>query len=479
MRTLLSQRSGASALALLALAAQSAFAASNACHIANPAFCETFDAPAPTGNRSGGLNGALWGVSRQLGGTNFGQQQYYDVSPTTMQSCGVDKTVQPPADVAICNGRLVEAQTDQHGVTSLAMYPKQPFDIAGRGGTISFEVSDDSHGNHRAWPELWYTDQPLPAPFTHFSSLQSVPRNGFGVRFAAFCPANVPGCGVRPDCPDEPADVNVVTVDSAVVVNDYVSNESFTDVAPGTIKVQQVGCVKASSGPGDMNRFVLRIWPHQITVFGTDAGTVAPLKKIAVITRMGLTLTRGLVWLEDVHYNGDKDGPDQGTHTFTWDNLGFDGPVLPRDLAYDVLDAMQPIEAYPGLFNLGWNLPTTKDVTPLTLHVHDVTATNIADAAGALLAFNYTSYNPVTVSYRLNYGAWHQQPWPFGACYTQNGFVSCGAKTIAVPVPLSEVKAGTNTIQFRSSDATAVANIDLILQGAGGVVAPAAASAGR
>jgi hypothetical protein len=37
------------------------------------AFCETFDAPAGTGNRSGDLNGKVWGVSRILGDTNFGQ----------------------------------------------------------------------------------------------------------------------------------------------------------------------------------------------------------------------------------------------------------------------------------------------------------------------------------------------------------------------------------------------------------------------
>ena len=133
--------------------------------------------------------------------TNFGQGQYYDASPTTLQRCGESVQVQPPHDVAICNGQLVEAQSDQHGVTALALYPKQPFDIAGRTGTITFDVSDDSHGSHRAWPELWYTDQPVPAPFVHFSSLQSVPRNGFGVRFAAYCPPNVPGCGVRFICP--------------------------------------------------------------------------------------------------------------------------------------------------------------------------------------------------------------------------------------------------------------------------------------
>jgi hypothetical protein len=70
--------------------------------------------------------------------------------------------------------------------------------------------------------------------------------------------------------------------------------------------------------------------------------------EISVITNMTLSLTRGLVWMEDVHYNGDKDGPDQGTHTFTWDNFGFDGPTLPRDLAFDVADRMVPVG---GLIN--------------------------------------------------------------------------------------------------------------------------------
>jgi hypothetical protein len=432
-----------------------------------PAFCETFDEPAGIGNRSGDLNGTLWGVSRQLGAVNSGQNQYYDVSPTIMDKCGPNLTVQPPSDVAICNGQLVDAQTDQHGVTSLAMYPKQPFDIAGRTGTIAFDVSDDSHGNHRAWPELWYTDQPVPAPFDHFSSLQSVPRNGFGVRFAGFCPANVPGCGVRFACPDEPPDVPVITVDSAVVVNNYNSDDSFMDVGTGTISVKAIDCVKASSGPGDMNHFELRVSPNEIDVYGIDAGAAGPLKKIAIISNMALTLTRGLVWLEDVHYNGDKDGPDQGTHTFTWDNLAFDGPVLPRDLAFDVLDNTIPVgPAYPGLVNLGWPLNPT-DPAPLTLSVPGVY--NLQQAAGAILTFNYNTQNPVTISYRINDGAWQEQPWPFGTCYAQNGITSCGSKTLAVPVSLSDVVPGSNAVQFKSSDYAAVANVDLVLLGAFGL----------
>jgi hypothetical protein len=441
--------------------------------LAQPAFCDTFDAPAGIGNRSGDLDGTVWGVSRLLGGLNFGQGQYNSASPTTMQRCGESVLVQPPNDIAICNGMLVDAQYDQHGVTSIAMYPKQPFDFAGRTGRVVFDVSDDSHGSHRAWPEFWMTDRPVPAPFTHFSSLQEVPFNGFGVRFAAFCPPSPPGdpgCGVRFICPDEPLDVPVITVDSAVVVTDYASNDSFTDVNVGTIAVNAVDCVKASSGPGDMNHFELRIAQSGIDVYATDAGTSAPLKKIATIGNVTLPLTRGLIWIEDVHYNGDKDGIDQGTHTFTWDNVGFDGPVLPRDLAFDVLDRLEPMTGgYAGLLNLGWGVFPT-DAQPLQLTAHGIY--NISAASGALLTFNYYAENPVTLSYRVNNGTWQDKPWPFGPCYTQSAFVLCGTKTLAVPVPLADVLAGDNLIQFKSSDATEISNVDLILVGAGGVHAP-------
>jgi len=429
------------------------------------AFCETFDHPAGIGNRSGELNGTLWGVSRQLGATNFGQGQYNAVAAATMQRCGRSLQVTPPNDVAICGGRLVEAVNDNGSVTSLAMYPKQPFDIAGRTGTIVFDVSDDSQGAHRVWPELWYTDQPVPDPFVHFSSLQSVPVNGFGVRFAAFCPPNVPGCGVRFICPDEPANVGVVTVDSAVVVNHYVSDESFTDVKPGPISVKQVGCVKASSGPGDMNHFELRVSQNEIVVFGTDAGKTAPLRKIAIIGNMKLTLTRGLIWLEDAHYNANKEGfgTPQGIHTFAWDNVGFDGPVLPRDLAFDVLDRLEPVGP---LLNLGWAV-SPGDPKPLALKVPGVY--NVANASAALLTFNLSTYNKVAVTYRINHGKWLTQPWPFGACYTQNSFVLCGAKTMAVPANLADVKTGTNTVEFKTTDEAAIYNVDLVLRGAGGI----------
>jgi hypothetical protein len=305
------------------------------------------------------------------------------------------------------------------------------------------------------------------------SSLQEVPFNGFGVRFAAYCPPSPPGdpgCGVRFVCHNEPLDVPVITVDSAVVVSGYVSNDSFTDVTPGTIQVTPTDCVKASSGPGDMNHFELRVSQSGIEVYATDAGTLAPLKKIATVGNVTLPLTRGLIWIEDVHYNGDKEGPDQGTHTFTWDNVGFDGPILPRDLAFDVLDRLQPMTGgYTGLFNLGWGV-FPSDAQPLGLVVHNVY--NVGKASAALLTLNYWSEDPVTLSYRVNGGAWHDQPYPFPACYVQNQAVQCGAKTAAFPVPLAEVQPGDNTIEFKSDSGVALYNIDLILVAAGGIVGP-------
>src|SRR5260370_557374 len=253
----------------------------------------------------------------------------------------------------------------------------------------------------------------------------------------------------------------------AVVVHVFQPNQATREgkvhVADDCDLFQRSG--RAGINPGDMNHFELRISQNEIDVYGVDAGASGPLKKIAVISNMNLTLTRGLVWLEDVHYNGDKDGPDQGTHTFTWDNLAFDGPILPRDLAFDVLDRLTPVgPRYPGLLNLP--SPLSPGGPPLTLTVPGVY--NIDKAAGAVLTFNYSTDNPITLSYRVNTGAWHDQPWPFGAYYVQNGIVVCGTKTIAVPVPLSEVQPGTNTIQFKTADSSnnlGLSNVDLLLVG--------------
>src|SRR5689334_9245524 len=84
---------------------------SGSCGLAQVAFCDTFDGPAGTGNRSGDLNGTVWGVSRATSHVNTGQGQYYEWHATSQQLCG-GGSVYPDQDVRICNGRLVEAVND-------------------------------------------------------------------------------------------------------------------------------------------------------------------------------------------------------------------------------------------------------------------------------------------------------------------------------------------------------------------------------
>src|SRR6202042_3300298 len=103
----------------------------------------------------------------------------------------------------------------------------------------------------------------------------------------------------------------------------------------GVLPITGIDCVLASTGPGNMNHFEVRVSQNQIDVYGTDAGvtpSAANIKHLATISSANLGFTRGLVWIEDAHYNADKGpSPSQRTHTFSWDNVAFDGPFIGRD----------------------------------------------------------------------------------------------------------------------------------------------------
>ena len=143
-----------------------------------PAFCDTFNSPAGTGNRSGQLNGTVWGVSRWTGDMNFGSSYKVPWVSSKLVGCNGPRSTRPDTDIIICNGQMRQATNDNATgayeagtVTALTIYPKQPFNFAGRTGTISFDVSNDTQGTHGAWPELWVTSTPMPTPFLHFSDV--------------------------------------------------------------------------------------------------------------------------------------------------------------------------------------------------------------------------------------------------------------------------------------------------------------------
>ncbi len=428
-------------------------------------FCDTFDAPAGigNGNRAGDLNGNVWGVSRAIGGgVNFGQGEYNQWNATVIQKCdGTSPTVMAPHDIIICNGQLREASNDNNtllfdngDVTVLAMYPKQPFDFAGRTGTVSFDVSNDTASTHSSWPEFWMSDLPVPAPYNHFDSWQTLPANGFGIRFSAAAPI-----GMQGTCPNgNNLDKVRWTLDSAVVVRGYVMDDTSGYGQRTAMNVKLLDCVIEPTGVTQMNHIELKIAQNQIDVYATDAGVAASpstLKHIAVITNANLTLTRGLIWLEDAHYNADKgppERPSQRQHTFAWDNVAFDGPFVYRDFSYDAPDNTLP--GKNGSMNLG-KLAQANQFSSWS--VPNMPANPQGTAARVLFNFNGGGGpNPSTINVTVN-GHAHSVPWPYPDQLTNTW------RTFAVTVPITDLVAGTNTVLLGASTAQAFSNVNIVL----------------
>jgi hypothetical protein len=167
--------------------------------------------------------------------------------------------------------------------------------------------------------------------------------------------------------------------------------------------------------------------------------------------------------MEDVHYNADKgptDRPSQRVHTFAWDNVAFDGPILARDRSYDVLDALVPIKngAYAG-----WSATPTQ---PAHLTTLAVAPQDLVAAKGANLLFNFYTRDDgaTTFTYVIN-GKVHTAPWPYP---DKRGT----GRTILLPVPLTDVVMGANQISISAGVPMEISNVNLNLPGAAGIVKP-------
>jgi hypothetical protein len=406
-----------------------------------PAFCETFNQPAGTGNRSGDLNGNIWGVSRLVGASNFGDSNSNPWAKTDLNLCGQIVNVLAPQDVRICNGQLREAVNDHDQVVILAMYPKQPLDWAGRTGTVAFDVSNDTQGAHAAWPEFWITDAPNPAPFAFGDNWVGTGKHSFGLRLmssqGAFC-QGAPWPGGK------------WTVDSGTITRNYVQSSASITVND---------CVTRPQGPnGGLNHVEVRVNVNTIEVWATDAGTTTPLKKIATVNNANLSFTRGLVWIDDVHYDAAKSGGQQTTHTFAWDNVAFDGPFTYQDRSFDVLDRL--LNNGNGTYSLGWQIPRTLNTLPIP-------SSDLSNAASAKIMWNFWSTSAPTGGFDVSVnGHAHHFAWPFPDA---QGFTW---RTIYFDLPLSDLVSGANTIAFgNTSPAYLVSNINIVLvnvAGAGG-----------
>lgn len=205
-----------------------------------------------------------------------------------------------------------------------------------------------------------------------------------------------------------------------------------------------------------MNHVELRVSQNQIDVYATDAGKAAPLKHIAVLTNANLTLSRGLVWLEDVHYNADKGGlPSQRMHTFAWDNVAFDGPFTYRDLSFDALDANVPT-GRDGTVNLG------KTSGPGQFSSWSVLGMPTGPTAESVrVLFNFFHEDAPSVLNLTVNGHPHVVPWPYPE--TQ-GFTW---RTLAVSIPITDLVPGTNMVTIGANRTVVTSNVNIVLVNVG------------
>jgi hypothetical protein len=303
------------------------------------------------------------------------------------------------------------------------MYPKQPFDIAGRTGTVVFDVSADAIGPHSSWPEFWWTDQPVPAPGANIPAQKPYAQNSIGYSIAS----------------DRCHDSNKTGVYEIMMTRSYqFSVVPMTDVA----------CVTKGSATGAMNHFETRISESRIEVWGTDAGSTN--LKLLAYADVTMPMTRGVIWIEDVHYNACKEslGSQQCDHTLAWDNVGFDGPTPYRDLTFDVQDA----DDGNGNGNTSLGYKITQDPTSFTAPG----VYWLQNPTKAYIAFNWFADQTTVPSVRINGGPWHTLTWPFDT-------TTSTWRTIAIPIPPNEIKPGNNTIEYTSPNNTVISNTNIIL----------------
>src|SRR5262249_5313115 len=159
------------------------------------------------------------------------------------------------------------------------------------------------------------------------------------------------------------------------------------------------------------------------------------------ITNANLTLTRGLIWLEDAHYNADKGDParpSQRSHTFAWDNVAFDGPFTYRDFSYDAPDVLN-VDTTSNTVDLG---QLSLGGQTSTWNVPNLPANPNPEAVRVLFngLIGFTSI-PTTFNVIVN-GHAHSAPWPYPDVL-QNTW-----RTFAVTIPITDLVAGTNVVQL-------------------------------
>ena len=422
------------------------------CGLPQPAFCETFETPHP-GGRGGDLDERVFGFAR------WGHQVQYSwerapahtypedyLFPATF--CGEPfEGVLPDEDVRICQGvgidgvsslQLNETFDDQQATGVNALRVRQPFDFADRVGTVVWDVDakvNPLNTGQGWWIAVWITAEPTPLASDDRDGITSFPRDGVGFTFA-----------FGADCPETAEDWQSA-LEGVVVTNDYqvALSRPFWELEQSDARCFEVA-------DAHMNHFELRLSEDEVELWASDFDDPASLRLRTKATGLGLSFSRGYVQLQHWANNAAQGGHVTPSQTFRWDNIGFDGPVLPTPRAYEVPNPGTPGQS--GAIRIGYLFSEG----PLAFTLRDV---DLADATAATFDFVMDAGPGAELEYAWNGNPAHTfvypetMGWPGGL----HGF--------STDVPLSELVSGDNLLTVNLPGALVaqgIGNLDLTLE---------------
>jgi len=460
------------------------------CGFDAPAFCDDFEAgPAPS-SRSGELSASNWSVARGMPQNAYDSNDVVRIGPALIGQCrvGLSNTrVLPDSDVLVCDPIatipsrhvLAAAAAQNYGLSTYRI--RQPFDFAGRTGTIKLDM-DLSNNGLGGWPALVIAEDPSPAPSFDWQERGSGPRNGVEIEFGTgWC--NTPH-----------------TLEAIVYAfNDYVQ----TTHAP----TFDCDIPHAHTAPDSLNHVEVYLTQKHLEVWTSDAsadGVNFPNQHLLWQGDLALPFSRGYVSLALRNHATLKYWLGSAA-SVRWDNIGFDGPVVTGYREYSAPDSLTPYQGLPGCkmggdsclwagdvigqfpddagrvacaessctydgqgLNVGYMLPNEEeDAPPVSLPFHSV-ALGDATRARLILAATYpwfewngVMFPPTHLSLRVrvNGGSWHDRPVSeaevnaFTDYFPELGGAgaSAGFLNQAIDLDLSELREGDNQIELRAA----------------------------
>jgi hypothetical protein len=432
------------------------------------AFCDQFDAPAKTQGRAGELDTALWAGSRaqpqfpSMNGLAMG------IRSAAISGCrdGLPGSVFPDQDALICNPTdaipsnhlLVAASAQNYGQNSYRI--RQPFDFKGRTGKVVFDAEGFMLKYLLGWVSLDVTEDPLPAPGFALGGANvpndegsTLPKNGFEVQIQDDCA----GFKVPP----------VVGVRVLAVYKDY----QLQDIKPDSH-------VCPSTKQEHLNHFEISVSDSKIEVYGSDfseTGGTFGESQLLMSADVALPFTRGYVTISTHNHATIKysEGNKLDAWRARWDNVGFDGPKVTGTREYDAPDSLKmatdPTHPDAPLMDIGYRVAAEASGPADTLHFTDVDPTGMSKAVVSVSAWYLSDAmtKDTVLKYRLNGGAWHDQPLSDAQVKIVTGGSSQGQLGQMLDVPLAELMSGDNTVEFVTNAPQGyppvVSNVTLVL----------------